>query len=70
MELLHLLITLSRVRMTIDGILELLTTYTHNTELQAITLNYGAIANFHTLQSTRAHPKSFQPSVSSLDVLW
>jgi hypothetical protein len=60
--------------MTIDGvvdwILDLLTTYTHNMELQVNTLNYSNIANLHSLQSIRAHAKSFQPSVSSPAILW
>jgi hypothetical protein len=35
-----------------------------NTQL-VITLNYSTIANFHTLQITTAHAKSFQSAVSS-----
>jgi hypothetical protein len=42
----------------------------HNLELQVITLNYIAIANFHTLQSTTAHAKFSQPALSLLDVPW
>jgi hypothetical protein len=35
--------------------------------LQVITIcNYNSIANFHTLQITTAHAKSFQSAVSSL----
>jgi hypothetical protein len=45
---------------TIDGvldwILDLLTTYTHDSELQAVTV---AIANLHNSQITTAPPKSF-----------
>jgi hypothetical protein len=49
---------------------DLLITYTHNKQLQAIAFNYSVIANFHTLQSNRAHTKSFQRSESSPDVPW
>jgi hypothetical protein len=45
--------------------LYLLTTLTH--DLLA-TINYSAIADFHTLQITKAHTKSFQSAVSSLVV--
>jgi hypothetical protein len=40
-----------------------------NTQLMT-TLNYSAIADFHTLQITTAYAKSFQSSVSSLVVAW
>jgi hypothetical protein len=39
--------------------------------LQVVTTNnYNTIADFHTLQFTRAHAKSFQASVSSPVVSW
>jgi hypothetical protein len=34
------------------------------------TSNYNTIANFHTLQITTAHAKSFQSAVSSQVVPW
>jgi hypothetical protein len=34
------------------------------------TKNYNTIANFHTLQITTAHTKSFQSAVSSTLVSW
>jgi hypothetical protein len=40
-----------------------------NTRL-VTTLNYGAIANLHNLQTTTAHAKSFQSAVSSPVVPW
>jgi hypothetical protein len=50
----------------LDWRLDLLTT---NTRL-VTTLNYGAIANLHTLQITTAHTKPFQFAVSSPVVPW
>jgi hypothetical protein len=39
--------------------------------LQVVTTNnYSTIANFHTLQVTAAHAKSFQVAVSSPVVSW
>jgi hypothetical protein len=34
------------------------------------TINYCAIADFHTLQITRAHSRDFQSAVSLLVVPW
>jgi hypothetical protein len=46
----------------LDWILDLLTTYTHDSELQVIGIYYSAIANFHTSQFTTVHVKSFLSS--------
>jgi hypothetical protein len=54
------------VCLTVDGvldwILDLLITYTHTWELQALN---NAIADLHTLQITRAHAKSFHSAFTS-----
>jgi hypothetical protein len=61
---------LSRVTVTVDGVLDstldLLITLTQ----LVITLHYGAIADFHTSQNITARAKYFQPAVSSLAVAW
>jgi hypothetical protein len=52
---LYIIMCRSDYRQCLDWILDLLTILTQ----LIITLNYSAIANFHTLQITRAHTKSF-----------
>jgi hypothetical protein len=57
----HVVMCMSDYRRRLDWRLDLLTTLTHD---------YSAIADFHTLQITTAHAKSFVSAVSLPVIRW